>query len=253
MIELTAVTKVYPGSTTPAVHDLNLTILRSEFVAIIGPSGSGKSTLLNLMGCLDRPTSGQLIFLGENTAKLSDLRLSRLRNRSVGFVFQMFNLVPEMTVRENVELPLVYAGVIRNRRTLTLEALDSVGIAHLAEKRAAILSGGEQQRAAIARALVTDPLLILADEPTGSVDTETADQVMALFGDLHDQGRSIVIVTHHPQVASVAHRVVTIEAGRLRGQVRPVLQASPESEHGTQADSGNDSRTSAGRLASATG
>lgn len=226
MIELTGVAKVYPGSATPAIHDIDMTILRSEFVAIIGPSGSGKSTLLNLMGCLDRPTSGQLIFLGENTAKLSDMRLSRLRNRSIGFVFQTFNLVPELTVRENVELPLVYAGVSRNRRALTLKALDDVGIAHHAEKRAALLSGGEQQRAAIARALVTDPPLILADEPTGSVDSETAEQVMALLRELHDQGRSIVVVTHHPEVAAAAHRVVRLESGT----VPLLIKAAPRPE-----------------------
>jgi putative ABC transport system ATP-binding protein len=226
VIELTAVGKTYPGSTAPALHDVTLTVLRSEFVAIIGPSGSGKSTMLNLMGCLDRPTTGKLMFLGENTAKLNDMRLSRLRNRSIGFVFQMFNLVPELTVRENVELPLVYAGVTRNRRALTLRALDDVGIAHLAEQRAARLSGGEQQRAAIARALVTDPPLILADEPTGSVDTDTAEQVMALFGDLHDQGRSIIVVTHSPQVAAVARRVVRLDHGTVPAESAQCRQAS---------------------------
>jgi putative ABC transport system ATP-binding protein len=247
VIELTSVSKVYPGSTVPAVHDVNLTILRSEFVAIIGPSGSGKSTLLNLMGCLDRPTSGQLIFLGENTARLSDARLSRLRNRSIGFVFQMFNLVPEMTVRENVELPLVYAGVTRHRRELTLNALDAVGIAHHADQRAALLSGGEQQRAAIARALVTDPPLILADEPTGSVDTDTAEQVMAVFSDLHDQGRSIIVVTHHPQVASVARRVVRIDAGTVPGQTVPM----PLAERSRAAQPGGEVRPPGARLAGA--
>lgn len=226
MIELTAVGKTYPGSTAPALHEVTFSVLRSEFVAIIGPSGSGKSTMLNLMGCLDRPSTGKLIFLGENTAKLNDMRLSRLRNRSIGFVFQMFNLVPELTVRENVELPLVYAGVTRHRRELTLRALDDVGIAHLADQRAALLSGGEQQRAAIARALVTDPPLILADEPTGSVDTDTAEQVMALFGDLHDQGRSIIVVTHSPQVAAVARRVVRLENGTVPAESAQCQQAS---------------------------
>jgi putative ABC transport system ATP-binding protein len=215
VIELTSVTKTYPGCTTSALSDINLTILRSEFVAVIGPSGSGKSTLLNLIGCLDRPTSGHLTFMGENTAELNDTRLSRLRNRSVGFVFQTFNLVPELTVRENVELPLVYAGVSRNRRTRILKALDDVGIAHLADQRAGLLSGGEQQRAAIARALVTDPPLVLADEPTGSVDPESAERLMTLLSTLNDQGRSVVVVTHHQHVAAAAQRVVRLADGAV--------------------------------------
>lgn len=218
MIELTSVTKTYPGCNTPAITNVSMTILRSEFVAVIGPSGSGKSTLLNLIGCLDRPTSGRLTFMGENTADLNDAKLSRMRNGSVGFVFQAFNLVPQLTVLENVELPLVYAGVTRNRRALTLNALDIVGIAHCAEQRAALLSGGEQQRAAIARALVTDPPLVLADEPTGSVDPESADRLMTLLGTLYDQGRSVVVVTHHHHVAAVAQRVVRLEAGVVQGQ-----------------------------------
>jgi putative ABC transport system ATP-binding protein len=241
VIELTSVTKTYPGCTAPALSDVNLTILRSEFVAVIGPSGSGKSTLLNLIGCLDRPTSGQLTFMGENTGKLNDARLSRLRNRSVGFVFQTFNLVPELTVRENVELPLVYAGVSRNRRTLTMQALDDVGIAHLADQRAGLLSGGEQQRVAIARALVTDPPLVLADEPTGSVDPESADRLMALLGTLNDQGRSVVVVTHHHHVAASARRVVRLEEGTVQAPVaaaatpaatiRPISPPRPSLPH----------------------
>jgi putative ABC transport system ATP-binding protein len=221
VIELTSVSKVYEGAEAPAIHDVSLSIQRSEFVAVIGPSGSGKSTLLNLIGCLDRPTTGELIFLGEDTSRLSDVRLSRLRNRSIGFVFQTFNLVPELTVRENVELPLVYAGVTRNRRARTLKALEDVGIAHYAEQRAGLLSGGEQQRAAIARALVNDPPLILADEPTGSIDSKSAEQVMELLSELYDQGRSIVVVTHHDAVAAVAQRVVRLEAGTIVTPIRP--------------------------------
>jgi putative ABC transport system ATP-binding protein len=241
VIELSAVTKTYPGCTTPALSDVNLTILRSEFVAVIGPSGSGKSTLLNLIGCLDRPTSGHLTFMGEDTARLNDARLSRLRNRSVGFVFQTFNLVSELTVRENVELPLVYAGVSRNRRKLTLKALDDVGIAHLADQRAGLLSGGEQQRAAIARALVTDPPLVLADEPTGSVDPESAERLMTLLSALNDQGRSVVVVTHHHHVAASAQRVVRLAEGAVRAPLdiaatpteaaRPVFQPRPSPPH----------------------
>ncbi len=215
MIELNGVTKVYAGADTPALNGIDLSILRGEFVAIVGPSGSGKSTLLNLIGCLDRPTSGHVVLLGEDTSRLNDQRLSRLRNRSIGFIFQAFNLVPELTVEENVELPLVYAGITGNRRTLTQAALNAVGIAHHSEQRAGRLSGGEQQRAAIARALVIDPPLVLADEPTGSVDPRSAAQIMQLLGQLHDQGRTIVVVTHNQQVAAAAQRVIGIDAGTV--------------------------------------
>ena len=217
MIELASVGKTYGSASAPvtALRDVDLVIQRGEFVAIVGPSGSGKSTLLNLIGCLDQPSSGRLLFLGEDTSSLNDTKLSRIRNRSIGFVFQMFNLVPELTVYENVELPLVYAGLTRQRRTLTTKALERVGMAHLAEHRAAVLSGGEQQRVAIARAIVNDPALILADEPTGSIDPVSADQVMQLLGALHDQARTIVLVTHNNAVAAVAQRVVRIESGTI--------------------------------------
>jgi putative ABC transport system ATP-binding protein len=217
MIELTSVGKVYGSASAPvtALSNVNLLIQRGEFVAVVGPSGSGKSTLLNLIGCLDQPTSGRLLFLGEDTSTLNDTKLSRIRNRSIGFVFQMFNLVPELTVYENIELPLVYAGVTRQRRALTATALERVGMAHRAEHRAAMLSGGEQQRAAIARALVNDPALILADEPTGSIDPDSAADVMRLLGELHDQARTIVLVTHNHSVAAVAQRMVRIESGTI--------------------------------------
>jgi putative ABC transport system ATP-binding protein len=198
-----------------ALRDVNLVIQRGEFVAIVGPSGSGKSTLLNLIGCLDQPSSGRLLFLGEDTSTLTDTKLSRIRNRSIGFVFQMFNLVPELTVYENIELPLVYAGITRQRRALTTKVLERVGMAHRAEHPASLLSGGEQQRVAIARALVNDPALILADEPTGSIDPASAEQVMQLLGELHDQARTIVLVTHNMSVAAVAQRVVRIESGTI--------------------------------------
>ena len=217
MIELASVGRIYGSASAPvtALRDVNLVIQRGEFVAIVGPSGSGKSTLLNLIGCLDQPSSGRLLFLGEDTSKLNDTKLSRIRNRSIGFVFQMFNLVPELTVFENVELPLVYAGVTRQRRALTAKVLERVGMAHRAEHPAGLLSGGEQQRVAIARALVNDPALILADEPTGSIDPASAEQVMQLLGDLHDQARTIVLVTHNMSVAAVAQRVVRIDSGTI--------------------------------------
>jgi putative ABC transport system ATP-binding protein len=217
MIELASVGRTYGSASAPvtALRDVNLVIQRGEFVAVVGPSGSGKSTLLNLIGCLDQPTSGRLLFLGEDTSTLNDTKLSRIRNRSIGFVFQMFNLVPELTVYENVELPLVYAGVTRHRRALTTKVLERVGMTHRAEHPASLLSGGEQQRVAIARALVNDPALILADEPTGSIDPVSAEQVMELLGELHDQARTIVLVTHNMSVAAVAQRVVRIEGGTI--------------------------------------
>jgi putative ABC transport system ATP-binding protein len=217
MIELASVGRTYGSASAPvtALRDVNLVVQRGEFVAIVGPSGSGKSTLLNLIGCLDQPSSGRLLFLGEDTSTLNDTKLSRIRNRSIGFVFQMFNLVPELTVYENIELPLVYAGVTKQRRAMTTKVLERVGMAHRADHPASLLSGGEQQRVAIARALVNDPALILADEPTGSIDPASAEQVMALLGELHDQARTIVLVTHNMSVAAVAQRVVRIEAGTI--------------------------------------
>jgi putative ABC transport system ATP-binding protein len=217
MIELVSVGRTFGSASAPvtALRDVNLVVQRGEFVAIVGPSGSGKSTLLNMIGCLDQPTSGRLFFLGEDTRLLNDTKLSRIRNRSIGFVFQMFNLVPELTVYENIELPLVYAGVTKQRRALTAKALERVGMEHRADHPASQLSGGEQQRVAIARALVNDPALILADEPTGSIDPASAEQVMKLLGELHDQARTIVLVTHNMSVAALAQRVVRIEAGTI--------------------------------------
>jgi putative ABC transport system ATP-binding protein len=234
MIELASVGKIYGSASAPvtALRDVNLMIQRGEFVAIVGPSGSGKSTLLNLIGCLDQPSSGRLLFLGEDTGALNDTKLSRIRNRSIGFVFQMFNLVPELTVYENIELPLVYAGVTRQRRALTMKVLERVGMSHRAEHPASLLSGGEQQRVAIARALVNDPALILADEPTGSIDPVSAEGVMQLLGELHDQARTIVLVTHNVSVAAVAQRVVRIESGTIseigRSTVLPDTRAGRE-------------------------
>src|ERR1700686_4132671 len=231
MIELASVGKIYGSASAPvtALRDVNLVIQRGEFVAIVGPSGSGKSTLLNLIGCLDQPSSGRLLFLGEDTSSLNDTKLSRIRNRSIGFVFQMFNLVPELTVYENIELPLVYAGGTLQRRALTTKVLERVGMSHRAEHPASLLSGGEQQRGAIARAVLNAPALILADEPTGSIDPVSAEGVMQLLGELHDQARTIVLVTHNVSVAAVAQRVVRIESGTIseigRSSVLPDTRA----------------------------
>jgi putative ABC transport system ATP-binding protein len=226
VIELRSVSKTYGAGDTAvtALHDVTLTVTRGEFVAIVGPSGSGKSTLLNLIGCLDVPTSGHCLVLGNDTGGLDDATLSHLRNRSIGFVFQLFNLVPELTVRENIELPLVYAGGVRNRQELTTRALARVGLQERADHSAASLSGGEQQRVAVARALVNEPDIILADEPTGSIDADSGKAVLANFVELHRTGRTIVVVTHNPSVAEVADRIVQLVGGRLAS---PLPQRPP--------------------------
>jgi putative ABC transport system ATP-binding protein len=230
MIELRSVQRTYlkASETITALRDVTLTVKDGEFLAIHGPSGSGKSTLLNVLGCLDRPTTGQVFVDGVDTWKLRDAQLSRLRNRTVGFVFQAFNLIAGLTVTENVELPLVYAGVGgRRRRELTLRALDRVDMRQRADHPAELLSGGEQQRAAIARALVNNPRVILADEPTGSIDRVNADQVLSLLRDLHSAGRTVVVVTHDAKVARAAERVVPLVDGVIVQPVDPHAMATP--------------------------
>ena len=217
MISVRSVYKTYDLVDPPhvALQNVNLEVTHGEFLAIVGPSGSGKTSLLNLLGCLDRPSNGVVFLMGENTSLLNDTQMSRLRNHSIGFVFQMYNLVPELTVRENVELPLMYAKVTRGRRRASMEALEQVHLHERADQPAALLSGGEQQRAAIARALVNNPAVILADEPTGNIDRESASQLLELFTSLHDRARTIIMVTHDSAAALHAQRVVTIENGRL--------------------------------------
>jgi putative ABC transport system ATP-binding protein len=217
MIALESVSKTYARGTTtvPALRNVDLTVERGEFVAVVGASGSGKSTLLNIIGCLDQPSTGRQTFLGEDVARLGDRRLSELRNRSMGFVFQAFNLINDLTVIENIELPLVYDHRGGRRRERALQALNSVGLRELADQRASFLSGGEQQRVAIARALVNSPDLILADEPTGSIDKESADLVLRLLAALHRQSHTIVMVTHQAAVAAHADRTVTLADGTM--------------------------------------
>ena len=217
MISVRSVYKIYDLAEPPitALQNVNLEVTHGEFLAVVGPSGSGKTSLLNLLGCLDRPSKGVVFLMGENTSLLNDTQMSRLRNHSIGFVFQMYNLVPELTVRENVELPLVYAKVTRGRRRASMEALEQVHLQGRADQPAALLSGGEQQRAAIARALVNNPAVILADEPTGNIDRESAAQLLELFTSLHDRARTIIMVTHDSAAALHAQRVVSIEDGRL--------------------------------------
>ena len=219
MIELRSVGRNYEraAETIVALQDVSLSIDSGEFLAVYGPSGSGKSTLLNLIGCLDRPTSGQVLLNGVDTGTLRDTELSKLRNRMVGFVFQAFNLVPSLSVVENVEMPLVYAGVPhRRRRDLIARALERVDLTQRADHPAGLLSGGEQQRAAIARALVNEPELVLADEPTGSIDDASASQVLTTLRDLRDAGVTIVVVTHVASVAAAAQRTVRLVGGTLR-------------------------------------
>jgi len=210
-----------------AVDDVSLTIERGEFVAIMGASGSGKSTLMNVLGCLDRPTSGEYLLAGGTIADLDRAELALLRNRSIGFVFQSFNLLKRTSAAENVELPLIYAKVpLAERHKRAKEALDRVGLSHRAGHHPSQLSGGQQQRVAIARALVTNPPLILADEPTGNLDSVTTVEIMKLLTDLQASGMTIVFVTHEPDVAAYAARKLLLKDGGVVSDERqkPVLK-----------------------------
>ena len=199
-----------------ALREASFGIAEGEFVAVMGPSGSGKSTLMHLVGLLDRPTSGRLALLGEDTAQLGHDALAALRNHRIGFLFQAYNLLPRGTTAENVALPLLYSGLGRKERRLRARAaLEAVGLAHRGDHWPGELSGGEQQRAAIARALVTDPTLVLADEPTGALDSKTGLGILALFQALNRQGRTIVMVTHDGQVARHARRILRLQDGAI--------------------------------------
>ena len=210
--------KVYrmEGYAVTALNKVSVAINAGDFVAVMGPSGSGKSTFMNLLGCLDRPTSGEYSLAGEMVSELSSDALAAIRNRRIGFVFQNFNLLPRTSALENVELPLLYSRVsAEERRRRALERLEQVGLADRAEHHPAQLSGGQQQRVAIARALVNDPVLILADEPTGALDTRTSFEVMALLQQLNAQGMTVVLVTHEHDIADFASRLVTFRDGRV--------------------------------------
>jgi len=220
MLELENITKVYKAGQTevPALRGISCRIESGEMVSIIGPSGSGKSTLMNILGCLDKPTSGRYRLDGTEVSELNDNQLAEIRNKKIGFVFQSFNLLSRTTALANVELPLIYNGA-SNRRQRALQVLESVGLAHRVTHRPSELAGGEQQRVAIARALVNNPALILADEPTGNLDTQTSQEIMLIFKQLNEQGMTIILVTHEPDIAAYTQRTIKLRDGQIEESV----------------------------------
>jgi len=223
VISLTDVRKTYRSGSIEfeALRGVCLSIEQGEYVAIMGPSGSGKSTLMNILGCLDVPTEGKYLLAGEDVGDMDEIDLAQVRNRRIGFVFQQFNLLPSLPAWRNVELPLTYAHVARDvRKAKAIAALEKVGLGDRIGNRPGEMSGGQQQRVAVARALVSAPALILADEPTGNLDSTATEDVLGLFGELHDQGRTIVLITHEAEVAERAGRVVRVRDGEIQSDRR---------------------------------
>jgi putative ABC transport system ATP-binding protein len=223
LIETRDLWKTYTmgGEQIHALHGVSMEIERGEYVAIMGPSGSGKSTFMNLVGCLDTPSKGSYLLNGHEVREMDDDELARIRNEEIGFVFQTFNLLPRATALHNVELPLVYAGVPGpSRRARALEALEHVELGDRVSHRPNQLSGGQRQRVAVARALVNNPSILLADEPTGNLDSKTSLEILALFERLHGMGNTIILITHEPEVAEYAHRVIQLRDGQIAEDVR---------------------------------
>lgn len=218
LIKIEGLTKTYTigEETVNALNGVDLEILKNQYVALMGPSGSGKSTLMNILGCLDRPSSGDYFLNGPNVATLTDNALAEIRNKEIGFVFQTFNLLPKYSALENVALPLVYAGWTEQRRlSRAKEVLDQVGLGNRMQHKPNELSGGQRQRVAVARALVNNPSIILADEPTGNLDTKTSHEIMRLFQDIHDLGNTVILVTHEEDIAAHAHRIIRMRDGKV--------------------------------------
>ncbi len=216
VIDITHLRKTYymGTQTVHALKDVSLQINRNEYVALMGPSGSGKSTLMNLLGCLDTPTDGRYVLNEQDVSVLSDAELAQIRNKEIGFVFQTFNLLPRLSSLENVALPLVYAGMSKAERLAKARSvLEAVGLGDRVDHKPNELSGGQRQRVAVARALVNDPAIILADEPTGNLDTKTSIEIMALFEKIHNSGNTVILVTHEPDIAEHAHRVIRLRDG----------------------------------------